>query len=176
MWLKGIKKWKRRESNVKVIDRIYTVQPTEGERFFLRILLNHIKGPTSFDDLLTVDGVRNQTFKEVAKKLGFLKNDDNIRACLAEASITKMPISLRALVVTILVFCNPSGVKNLWDEFFDHMVKDYQTSNNINQIILTSRLLKDLNMLLLQHNKSTTAYDLPNISRTYDCDAYDDSS
>jgi hypothetical protein len=35
------------------IDRMVYACPTEGERYYLRILLNHVKRATSFDDLKT---------------------------------------------------------------------------------------------------------------------------
>ena len=56
-WISRSKTWRRRESNKKVIGRIYTVSPMEGEKFYLRVLLNHVKGPTGFDDLLTFIGI-----------------------------------------------------------------------------------------------------------------------
>ncbi|XP_050878562.1 uncharacterized protein LOC127082372 [Lathyrus oleraceus] len=46
-WLKGVKKWQRRRTKRKVIGRIYTVSPSEGEKFYLRVLLSHLRGPTS---------------------------------------------------------------------------------------------------------------------------------
>lgn len=39
----------------------------EGEKFYLRVLLNHVKGPTGFDDLRTVNEITYQTFKEAAE-------------------------------------------------------------------------------------------------------------
>ncbi|KAG7960213.1 hypothetical protein I3843_10G112200 [Carya illinoinensis] len=36
----------------------WTPNPFEGERYYMRILLNHIRGPLSFEDLRTVDGSR----------------------------------------------------------------------------------------------------------------------
>lgn len=70
-----------------MIGRIYTVLPMEREHFFLRILLNHIRGPTSFNDLLTVDEVRSRTFKEAAEKRGLLENDDSIKECLTKPQV-----------------------------------------------------------------------------------------
>ena len=51
----------------KVVGRIYTVSPFDGEKFNLRVLLNHVKGPTRFDDLLTVNGITYPTFKQAAE-------------------------------------------------------------------------------------------------------------
>ena len=57
------KTWTRRRSHKKVVDRIYTVSPFDGKKFNLCVLLNHVKGPTGFDDLLTVNGITYPTFK-----------------------------------------------------------------------------------------------------------------
>ena len=61
------KTWTRRRSHKKVVGRIYIVSPFDGKKFNLRVLLNHVKGPTGFDDLLTVNGITYPTFKQAAK-------------------------------------------------------------------------------------------------------------
>jgi len=35
-----------------------------SERFYLKTLLNYVMGPTSFDDIKTVDNTKYDTFKE----------------------------------------------------------------------------------------------------------------
>ena len=60
-----------------MIGRINSVNPKKGERFYLRLLLNHVKGPTSFQDLLTVDGIYYLYFKE-AEKIDFLESNESI--------------------------------------------------------------------------------------------------
>ena len=45
------KTWTRRISYKKVVGRVYTVSPVDGEKFNLRVLFNHVKGPTGFNDL-----------------------------------------------------------------------------------------------------------------------------
>ena len=37
-WDSNQKEWIRRRNNRKVIGRIYTVSPTEGDRYYLRLL------------------------------------------------------------------------------------------------------------------------------------------
>jgi hypothetical protein len=37
------------------VGRIVSVHPAEGDRYFLRVLLNHVPGSTSFDDLKTFE-------------------------------------------------------------------------------------------------------------------------
>ncbi|KAI5397537.1 hypothetical protein KIW84_063379 [Lathyrus oleraceus] len=74
-----------------------------------------------------------------------------------------MPYALQRLFVTILIFCEPTDVRGLWNEFFTHMVEDYQTANNVVESNLTNMLLKDLNELLNLHGKKIDDYDLPSL-------------
>lgn len=116
-WIKSRKKWIRRRSSNKVVGRVYVVSPSEGERFYLRILLNHVRGPTSFEYPMTVNGVTYSTFKEAAQMRGLLQQDDYIKQCLQEAYSVRMPSSLRRLFVSILVCCQPTIIRELWDDF-----------------------------------------------------------
>ncbi|XP_057740018.1 uncharacterized protein LOC130957156 [Arachis stenosperma] len=56
-WHNKKKEWRRRKTQRRSIGRIYTVSPSEGEKFYLRILLSNVRGPISWDDLLIVNGV-----------------------------------------------------------------------------------------------------------------------
>ncbi|XP_019416779.1 PREDICTED: uncharacterized protein LOC109328006 [Lupinus angustifolius] len=46
-WDKGNKEWNRRRNRRRVLGRMYTVSPSEADKFYLRVLLNHVRGPTS---------------------------------------------------------------------------------------------------------------------------------
>ncbi|KAI5428568.1 hypothetical protein KIW84_033531 [Lathyrus oleraceus] len=162
-WNKRDMEWHRRRSTRKVIGRIYTVSPSEGDKFYLRLLLSHVTGPTSWEYLLTNNGMTFSTFKKSAEDRGFLETDHSIRDCLVEATSLRMPYALRRLFVTILIFCEPTDVRALWNEFFTHMVEDYQTANNVVESNLTNMLLKDLNELLNLHGKKIDDYDLPSL-------------
>ena len=85
------------------------VQPSEGERYYLRILLTHIKGATSFDDLKTVNGYTCRTFKEACIHLGLLQDDSEWNTCLHEASQIKTGQQLQNLFAIILLYCQPTA-------------------------------------------------------------------
>ena len=58
-WNNTTKKWKRRENIQKkpTISRLYSAHPRQGRRFYLRLLLNHVRGATCFADLRTSEGI-----------------------------------------------------------------------------------------------------------------------
>ncbi|CAF3519677.1 unnamed protein product [Rotaria sp. Silwood1] len=66
--------WKRRLQGENVIGRMYSISPSDVERYHLRLLLLHTPGACSFDDLKTVDDQVCQTFMEVAKRRGLLRS------------------------------------------------------------------------------------------------------
>ncbi|KAL0307589.1 UNVERIFIED_CONTAM: hypothetical protein Sangu_3021300 [Sesamum angustifolium] len=126
------------------------------------------KGPKSFDDLLTVDGVHYLTFKQAAEKHGLLEDDNSIRDCLVEARSFRMPSALRRLFATILLYCEPSGVRMLWEENYPHMIEDYPSSSNVNSLYIMNKLLHDINDILQQHKRSIKEFDLPQISEGFE--------
>jgi len=162
-WNNQTKKWNKRKSKQKVIGRIYTVSPAEGEKFYLRVLLSHLKRPTSWKCLITNNGTLFNTFRKAAEDRGFLETDNSIRECLVDASNLKMSYVLRRLFVIILVFGEPTDVRSFYDEFYTHMIEDYQTIDNIVRPSLINMLLRDLNELLKQHGKDIKDYDLPEL-------------
>ncbi|XP_061394706.1 ATP-dependent DNA helicase pif1-like, partial [Musca vetustissima] len=88
------------------------------------MLLINVRGPTSFENLRTVDGQICATYREACQKLQLLENDDHWETTLAEASATRHPRQLRALFAIILVTCSPSNPKLLWDKFKEDMAED----------------------------------------------------
>ncbi|KAF1858687.1 hypothetical protein Lal_00044720 [Lupinus albus] len=159
-WEKGNREWHQRRNRRRVSGRMYTVSPSEGDKFYLRVLLNHVRCPTSWEDLLTVDGTCIPTFKQLAQER---EGDDNIRQCLDEASNLRTLVALRRLFVTILVFCDPTDVRSLWEEFESYMVEDYPSTSSTTETNFTNKLLRDLNDILLLHGKQILDFDLPTL-------------
>ena len=95
-----------------MIGRVYSAHPSEGERFYLRILL------TSFQSICTLpDGTVCGTFKEAACHHGLLEDYSEYDLCLAMAASWHMPPQLRHLFVTILLYDEPCNPAALWEKY-----------------------------------------------------------
>ena len=60
-------KRKRQPKNMEVprtIGRVSNVLPIQGEKFYLRLLLNHRTGATSFTDMKVLNGIEYSTYKD----------------------------------------------------------------------------------------------------------------
>ena len=79
--------------------------PSEGERFYLRVILNHVRGPTSFISIRTVYGVVSPTFRECCEWLGLVEIDSSLDNAVSEAINFQMPCALRRMFATIMVYC-----------------------------------------------------------------------
>nr|XP_027088479.1 uncharacterized protein LOC113709824 [Coffea arabica] len=97
----------------QVIDRVTTAHPIESERYYLRMLLMHVRRLKSFTDLKTVNGFIACSFKRAAEIRELLQIDNGTEQCLSEAALYKMPSSLRKLFDVILIYCPPSNPKDL---------------------------------------------------------------
>ncbi|CAH1422268.1 unnamed protein product [Lactuca virosa] len=93
IWILNGRFWKRRKVG-KAIGRIHSVSPKLGEGYFLRILLNKVKGPTSFDEILTVNGQRHSSFRDACYALGLLDDDKKYIDAIKEASHSGYELSL----------------------------------------------------------------------------------
>ncbi|XP_075099108.1 uncharacterized protein LOC107798197 [Nicotiana tabacum] len=134
VWSSTEKMWTPRKQR-HAIGRVVTCHPTEGERYYLRMLLMNIRGPKSYKDLLTVNGERCSTFRE---SVG-LQSDNSLLECMSEAASYQMPYSLRRLFATLLIYCNPTNPRQLWEQFEEHMSEDYTLVSNINKKIFDTK-------------------------------------
>lgn len=123
--------WKKRLQGANVIGRMYSVSPSDIERYYLRLLLLNVPGACSFDDLKTVDEQICGTFFEACKKKGLLCDDAEYEKCLFEAITFQMPEQLRTLFCIILLFCNPTNPLRLWNLFKAHMIEDFMQRMNV---------------------------------------------
>ncbi|XP_075507542.1 uncharacterized protein LOC142544372 [Primulina tabacum] len=115
---------------------------------------------------MTVNGVTYSTFKESAQMRGLLQQDDYVKQCLQEARSVRKPSSLRMLFVSILVFFQPTIVRELWDEFHPSMCEDYGREISSSNLII-NKLLLEIRRLLHQYKMKLDDFDLPSISAKF---------
>jgi hypothetical protein len=113
VWHNKDKEWKLRKQRI-CVGRIFYSHPGSGERFYLRMLLNIVKGPRSFKEIRTVNGVLYPTFKSACYALGLLDDDKEWHEALNHASYWASGKQLRELFATMLVFCEVADPYKLW--------------------------------------------------------------
>ena len=125
------RRWQRRQRGLnKVIARIYNVNIKHGEIYYVRLLLLHVRGATSFENLRTVNGIVYETFLEACRDLNLLSDDTEWFRALREASQREMPRQLRKMFAFILAFADVHNAVELWNEFRQFMIEDYIRHNN----------------------------------------------
>ena len=108
------------------IGRFYSVRPAQVQLYALRLLLNHVRGPTSFEDIRTVDGVLHDSFQDAAVALELVKDDTMWIECMREANDSQTNIHLlRKLFVSILLRCDVSNHKQFYEKCKDILREDY---------------------------------------------------
>ena len=156
--------WKRRQrGGSKVIGRMYTVSVTEGERYYLRLLLLHITGATSFEDLRTVHGTTFPSFKDACIEMGLLESDAVWDETLADAVAVGMPKALRELFALICVLGCPLDPRSLWDKYLDHFTEDLSLRHRNHEPGCEEcelLALRDVLDVLILHGKNTPDFGL----------------
>ena len=163
VWDQQKKIWNPRKQG-HVIGRVVVANPTEGERYYLRLLLGHVKGATCFNDLKNVNGIRVESFREAALLHGLLESDDYLEHCLYEASLYQMSYSLRRLFATILVYCNPSNPKLLWSNFENALCDDFVKIEGLSTNQIKVKALQSINSTLESMGKNLDCYGISDVA------------
>jgi hypothetical protein len=144
VWNKSKKAWHLRKRAVRrrsagrnnhvtlgTVGRMYYVQPSKGERYYLRVLLTHVAGATCFEDLRTTHRphtpttIVHPTFKAACLARGLLQDDAEWDQCLSEATGVQLPRSLRQLFASLLIFNNVTNPGRLWDRHKAALMEDF---------------------------------------------------
>ncbi len=133
---------------------------SDEERFCLRLLLLSVRGPISFEDLKTVNGILHPSFKAAAIARNLLADDTAWSNTLAEAGAFKMPSQLRHLFVTVCVFGCPQNALKLFEENIHNLSEDF-LHRNLPEGIARNLALHEIQLLLQNHGKQLHNYGLP---------------
>ncbi|XP_019160441.1 PREDICTED: uncharacterized protein LOC109157010 [Ipomoea nil] len=122
-----------------------------------------IRGPMSFKDIRSFNGVEYVTFRDACYARGLLDDDKEYIDAIKEASQWSSAHPMRKLFVTLLMFNSLNRPENVWNEVWVYLAEDAQITLRrvLSQpdLILTDDEKKNFGLLeiekLLQiHNKS----------------------
>ncbi|XP_027169322.1 uncharacterized protein LOC113769035 [Coffea eugenioides] len=120
----------------------------------------HVRKPTSFTDLRTVNGRVCASFHEAADIMGLLQTDNAAELCLSEAVAYQMPNSLRQLFAAILVYCSPKNHAQLWLQFREFLYEDIKRDSSIPIHLVEVKVLQCIDNYLRSMGKSLLDYQL----------------
>ncbi|KAJ1275484.1 hypothetical protein BS78_05G139000 [Paspalum vaginatum] len=152
------------------IGRIAHVSPCQGEPYYLRLLLHIVNGPTSFAEIRTISGHEYPTYRAACEALGLLGDDQEWSNALRDAAQWAMPYQLRQLFVTILLFCEVTNPRRIFDEHVSKMSEDAphrlnrnpgHINNTMADMYLSSYTLNELDKLLRDAGYCLSHFSLP---------------
>uniref|UniRef100_A0A1I8H7N0 ATP-dependent DNA helicase n=1 Tax=Macrostomum lignano TaxID=282301 RepID=A0A1I8H7N0_9PLAT len=157
VWHASERVWRRAKRGAKVDGHPGVVRNTNVARMYT------VRGPTSFEALLTVDGVVHPSAKAACMALGLLQRDDHWRRCLAEAVQSRMPRALRHLLAVILIWGDPDDGNDLWCSFAEDMCEDLRFHHrDLSTEEITDLALRELqSMLTSMGGNNLPDYGLP---------------
>lgn len=115
--------WKLRKRSFS-IGRIAHIGNKIEELYYLRILLNYVKGPQSFEDIRTLEGVTYATFKDACKVLGLFDDDKEYILGIEEVSNWSSGYYLRRLFVIMLISDCLTEPELVWNSTWEHLTND----------------------------------------------------
>jgi hypothetical protein len=123
---------------------MYYTHSTSGERYYLRMLLNCVKGATSYEHLRTVDGREHDTFEDACIAMGLLVDDNEWHQALEEAGVWASGRQLCDMFASMLMFCEVTNLRQLWDAHWESLSDDIETMTRCKRVDLTITLSKDV--------------------------------
>ena len=113
------------------------------------MLLLHIPGAKSFENLRTVDNIMCDTFKEAASQRGLLESDSEWENCLNEAATYQMARQMCETFAFICCFCSPNNPFILWNKFEQDLSLNFRRSQTNDAA--SNMALHEIEMTLKQH-------------------------
>ena len=143
------------------VARLHPARPSEGERFYLRTILQH-KPVASFSDALIVDGIHHSCYQDAANALGLFASMNEGELAIHEAiSSLVTPYQPRVLFVHLLVNDCISSPRAIWDSYADSLTQDFILQHNNSLDLSHNDTLDHLNHLLEEYGANLDTYGLP---------------
>ncbi|XP_022014218.1 uncharacterized protein LOC110913706 [Helianthus annuus] len=146
VWILKDRCWQVRKL-YQCVGLIHSVSPALGEPYFLRILLNKVKGPRSFEEIRTVNGQLFLTFRDACYAMGLLDDDNEYVEAIKEASFEGHAGYLRALFATLLLSNTLSRPEFVWENTWKYLADDIV----YRRLVLPEHQIKKLTLLKIEN-------------------------
>lgn len=174
-WSKSDHKWKKKKTTTGTVSRMTDANFTEGERYYLGLLLRHVACPTSWEDLKKVkdkDGNIQicKTFQEACAARKLIGSPTEFVECMEDAiKFVCHPKRLRELFASLLLWAEIPDAQVLWNKFKKELSKDFldnkkrKTGNPdaLHTSALEQQALYEIEEILKQKRKTLKTYGLP---------------
>ncbi|KAJ4753717.1 hypothetical protein LUZ62_088122 [Rhynchospora pubera] len=169
-WKQDEKSWARCKQNRKRLARMLFVHPNAGELYYLRMLLNIVRGPTSFEDVRTINGILYSTHQQACNALGLLDDDNEWLYTLQEEAVTASAQQVRKLFIDILLYSEVTDPGELWNACWSLMGDDilynirsrYRLPQfNCSDAMLKDHILYELEDILISRGSSLESVKIP---------------
>ena len=171
VWDRSARAWKVRSRNAasKMIGRLANVSPTEGERYYLFLLLLAQPGACSFEHLRTVDGELLPTFQAAATARGLCDSDEHYHAALRDVLAVSTAARARRFLAMVFTCCEVADPFHLWDAFAYELREDFRVRHA--DAVAEQLALQHLQECLARSGKTTADYGLP-LPKAFDAGAH----
>ena len=143
------------------VTRLHPARPSEGERFYLRRLLQHMPA-LSFEDLRYVNGVQLPTFQEAAIAAGLFADQNEAEYTIREAvQALHTPRQLRFLFVILLTNDSIPSPVYIWTMFRTQFCLDYAL--RLGSEVGENHALLEIQRNLDEHGKTLGEFGLPDV-------------
>ena len=89
---------------------------------FFSLILNRVKGVTSFEDLRTYENITYSTYRQTAIVMGLIEHETQIYNIFEEARQIMLPIQLRKFFASFLLCENIEGFI-IWEKYKNFLLK-----------------------------------------------------
>jgi len=159
VWNWKLKRWTMHKRGF-AIGRMYYAPPTSSEHYYLQMLLNYVKGATSYEHLRTMDGTEYDTFKDACITMGLLVEDNEWHQALEEVNLWALGRQLHDMFASMVMFCEVTNPKQLWDAHWESLSNDIEAMTRrecddptitLSEDVLKDRALYEIDQVLI-HN------------------------
>ena len=174
-WNSESKIWSERQQG-GMIGRIINIHPSSGQLYYLRILINKLRGPRSFEEILTFEGKIYPDYKSACYARGLLDSDIEWHDAMDEAIRWGTPYQLRQLFVLLLIYCEVGSPLSLWNRCWKSLGEDMLNRKRktfgfpklqLNEYEIKQYTLMEIEKVMHQHERSLDEFkDMPKPDQT----------